>query len=307
VSSAEAGAGATDALKARLALVVAAALFSTGGAAIKATTLNAFQVAAFRSLVAAVAIALAIPAARRGWTRWTWVAALAYGATMAFFVLATKNTTAANAIFLQSTAPLYVLLLGPLLLDEPIRPRDFAFIAAFAAGMALFFVDSTQVTAIAANPRLGNLLALASGICWALTLVSFRYLEKRNRRGGASTSAQSVLVAGNVVAFAVCLPLAFPVPTLSATDIAAVGYLGIFQIGLAYLFFVRGIRHVSALEASLLILLEPVLNPLWAWLLHGERPGPWANLGAAVLLLTMGLRAVLTAREERAATLASPD
>lgn len=296
-----------EAVRARLALVVAAALFSTGGAAIKATSLDAYQVASFRSLVAAVALAFAIPAARKGWTRWTWIAALAYGGTMVFFVLATKNTTAANAIFLQSTAPLYVLLLGPLLLDEPIRPRDFAFIAAIAAGMALFFVDSTQVTAIAANPRLGNLLALASGVCWALTLVAFRFLEKRNAGAVATTSPQSVLVAGNAVAFLACLPLALPVQTISARDVAAIGYLGIFQIGLAYLFFVRGIRHVSALEASLLILLEPVLNPLWAWLLHGERPGPWANLGALLLLTTMGIRAVMTAREEKSTAVASPD
>ena len=129
---------------------------------------------------------------------------------MVFFVLATKLTTAANAIFLQSTAPLYLLLLGPLLLDEPIRPRDFGFIAAFAAGLSLFFVDANQATAIATNPKLGNLLALASGVCWALTLVVFRWIEQKNKGAGKETSPQSALVAGNIVAFVVCLPMALP-------------------------------------------------------------------------------------------------
>jgi drug/metabolite transporter (DMT)-like permease len=291
-------------------LVAAAALFSTGGAAIKAVSWNAFQVACARSLVAALAVAIALPTSRRGWTRRTWLAALAYGLTMIFFVLATKLTTAANAIFLQSTAPLYLLLLGPLLLDEPIRPRDFAFIAAFAAGLSLFFLDAQQATAIATNPRLGNLLALASGLCWAFTLVSFRWIEQGNRAaasmGGVTTNPQSTLIAGNLIAFFVCLPLALPAPTFRATDVATIGYLGIVQIAMAYLFFLRGIRDVPALEASFYILLEPVLNPVFTWIFHGETPGRWAVAGATVLLATIAVRSVLSARESPPA-LASPD
>jgi drug/metabolite transporter (DMT)-like permease len=291
-------------------LVAAAALFSTGGAAIKAVSWNAFQVACARSLVAALAVAIALPSSRRGWTRRTWAAALAYGLTMIFFVLATKLTTAANAIFLQSTAPLYLLLLGPLLLDEPIRPRDFAFIAAFAAGLSLFFLDAQQATAIATNPRLGSLLALASGLCWAFTLVSFRRIEQGNRAaasmGGVTTNPQSTLIAGNLIAFFVCLPLALPAPTFRATDVATIGYLGIVQIAMAYLFFLRGIRDVPALEASFYILLEPVLNPVFTWIFHGETPGRWAVAGATVLLATIAVRSVLSARESPPA-LASPD
>jgi drug/metabolite transporter (DMT)-like permease len=292
----------------RLSLVAAAALFSTGGAAIKASSWNAFQVASFRSLVAAIAVALVIPGARRGWTRRTWVAAAAYGATMISFVLATKLTTSANAIFLQSTAPLYLLLLGPLLLDEKFVARDLAFIAAMGLGLALFFLDANEATAIAANPRLGNLLALGSGICWALTLVAFRWLERRESGAYRESSPQSALVGGNVIAFLACLPFALPAPAFTAADVGTILYLGLVQIGLAYLFFIRGIRRVPALEASLLLLLEPVLNPVWAWLVHGERPGRWALLGAAILLATIALRSALTSRGPTvAAASASPD
>ena len=285
----------SPALSARLSLLAAAALFSTGGAAIKTSSWNAYQVASIRSLIAVVALLLAIPATRRGWTRRTFLAALAFGATMILFVLSNKLTTSANAIFLQSTAPLYLLLLGPFLLDEPIRPRDFAYIAALGLGLSFFFIEGNAATAIASNPKLGNLLALASGVCWALTLVAFRWIEgEKEVPGRTKTSSQSVLIAGNLVAFLACLPMASPFPALRAADVGTILYLGVIQIGLAYLFFARGIPHVPALEASLLLLFEPVLNPVWAWLVHGERPGPWAIAGAAILLATIALRSATT-------------
>ena len=297
----------STALPARLSLLAAAALFSTGGAAIKASSWSAFQVASIRSLIAAVALLVALPATRRGWTRRTFLAALAFGATMVFFVLSNKLTTSANAIFLQSTAPLYLLLLGPFLLDEPIRPRDFGYIAALGLGLSFFFLEGNAATAIASNPELGNLLALVSGVCWAFTLVAFRWIEgEKERPGRTKTSSQSVLIAGNLFAFLACLPMAMPFPAPAAKDVATILYLGIVQIGLAYFFFARGIRHVPALEASLLLLFEPVLNPVWAWLVHGERPGPWAIAGAAILLATITLRSATTTKEMPAAQ-ASPD
>jgi drug/metabolite transporter (DMT)-like permease len=124
--------------------------------------------------------------------------------------------------------------------------------------------------------------------------------------GGVTTNPQSTLIAGNLIAFFVCLPLALPAPTFRATDVATIGYLGIVQIAMAYLFFLRGIRDVPALEASFYILLEPVLNPVFTWIFHGETPGRWAVAGATVLLATIAVRSVLSARESPPA-LASPD
>src|SRR5919108_5316537 len=125
---------------ARLQLIAAAVLFSTGGAAIKAANFTAWQVASFRSGVAALAIWLMTPAARRGWTGRTVLVGGAYAACLTLFVLANRLTTAANTIYLQSTAPLYLLVLGPWLLKEPIRRQEIGLLVAVALGLVLIFV-----------------------------------------------------------------------------------------------------------------------------------------------------------------------
>lgn len=268
----------------RLQLLAAAALFSTGGAAIKATTLTSWQVAGFRSGIAALAVLLLVPAARRRWSGPVVLVALAYAATMILFVVGNKLTTAANTIFLQSTAPLYVLLLGPWLLHEPIRRRDLLFMVAVAAGLVLFFVGAEEPIATAPDPVRGNLLALLSGVTWAFTVVGLRWLGSRAAENSADNPAVVTVVAGNTLALAFCLPWALPVQQATAVDWAVVAYLGIFQIGLAYLFLTAGIRRVPALEAATLLLVEPALNPIWAWLVHGEQPGAWALAGGALIL-----------------------
>jgi DME family drug/metabolite transporter len=275
--------------RARLFVLAAALLFSTGGAAIKGTALHSFQVASFRSGVAALAIAVLVPQARRGIGLDLVPAAVAYAATLVLFVAATKLTTAAAAIFLQSTAPLWVLALSPFLLGERIRARDLPYVAAAAVGLALVFLGSGGVSGTAPRPELGNLLALAAGLSWALLMITMRRLA-RGRPGDDRSMAAALL--GNGLAFAACLPLALPVTGASARDAIAIGYLGVVQIGLAYAFFTRGLRALPALEVALLVLLEPVLNPLWTWLMTGERPAPLALAGGAVLVGALAARSV---------------
>src|SRR5690348_13392589 len=146
----------------RLMLAAAALLFSTGGAAIKAATLTAWQVASFRCGVAAVFLLLALPEARRGWSWRILPPAVAYAATLVLFVLANRLTTSANSIFLQSTAPLYLLLLGPWLLKEPVRRADWISSAAVAAGLVFIFMGAAMPAITAPDPRRGNLVGLAS-------------------------------------------------------------------------------------------------------------------------------------------------
>jgi drug/metabolite transporter (DMT)-like permease len=267
-------------LRNRLLLAATAVLFSTGGAAIKAASFTAWQVASFRSAVAAAALLAIVPEARRGWSWRIAPVGAAYAATLILFVLSTRMTTAANAIFLQSTAPLYLLLLGPLLLREPIRRADLPFLAALAAGMSLFAFGGEPATATAPQPHRGNELALASGLAWALTLVGLRWLGRK----GKGSSGVAAVTMGNVMAFAAALPMALPVASASARGVAVVLYLGVFQIGLAYWCLTRAVRHVTAFEATTTLLLEPVLNPIWTWLVHGEKPGAWPLAGGAVIL-----------------------
>lgn len=265
----------------RLRLAAAAALFSTGGAAIKATTLTAWQVASFRSGVAALAVFLLVPAARKGMSWKVALIAVAYAATMVLFVASNKNTTAANAIFLQGTAPLYVLVLAPWLLREHIGRADIAAMVVMAAGLALVVTGSTHPAATAPDPSLGNALGLLSGLSWALTLVGLRWLGT-GEDGERSTLA--TVVAGNALACVVCLPAALPAVGGTGVDWAVIGYLGVIQIGFAYYLMTRGIRGVPAFEASIILLIEPALNPVWAWVVHGERPGALPVMGGILIL-----------------------
>lgn len=268
-------------------LLMAALLFSTGGAAIKACDLTGWQVAGFRSGVAALALLILLPGARRRPSRGQLLVACAYAATLILYVLANKLTTASNAIFLQSTAPLYVLVLSRVWLDEPIRPRDLAFMAALGLGMALFFVGTEPPRKTATDPFLGNILGACAAVGWAFTVAGLRWLarDEAASEGRADGLAVGATVWGNVLVFVACLPFALPVERSTPSDWGWVVYLGVFQIGVAYLFMTRSVRIVPALEASLLLLVEPVLNTVWAWWFHGEVPGPWAQAGAAIILL----------------------
>lgn len=262
----------------RLLVLAAAVLFSTGGAAIKGCGLTGWQVACFRSGVAAIALFLLVPESRRRLSPKLLLVGIAYAATMILFVLGNKLTTAANAIFLQSTAPLYILVLAPLLLREKLRKSDLVLMLAIAAGLALFFVKLETPSASAPNPLVGNLLGGIAGITWAGTLLGLRWLERDDAGGLAA------VVVGNALACIVALPFALPVATAVPADWLLVGYLGIIQIGLAYVLLTRGFRHVAAFEASLIILFEPTLNPVWAWLFQNEVPSGWALAGGAIIL-----------------------
>ncbi len=279
----------------RLAILGAAVLFSTGGAAIKACALTGWQVAALRSGVAALVLLLLLPSARRGWSWRTCAVGLAYAATMILFVLGNKLTTAANTIFLQSTAPLYVLVLAPWLLRERISRKDVVLMLAIAGGLALFFLDLEPRGPSAPMPLQGNILGVAAGLSWALTLLGLRWLERRKEPRSSSINA---VVIGNLIAMLLCAPFAFPFAATSASDWLLIGYLGAFQIGLAYVLLTFGFRRVGAFEASLLILLEPTLSPLWAWLFQREVPGGWALLGGAIILTSSTVKTWLGQRKE---------
>jgi DME family drug/metabolite transporter len=269
------------ALRYRILLLTAALLFSTGGAAIKSATLTGWQIACSRSGVAAVVLLLALPEARRSWSWRIVPVSGAYAATLITFVIANRLTTAANAIFLQSTAPLYMLLLSPLVLRERIRGADVLYMLAVLTGMAVFFVGNEAAVATAPEPRAGNIVAAASGLSFACMLVGLRWLS---RLKGADAAVRTVAL-GNLVACAAAMPMALPFGAATAHNVLVILYLGVVQIGVAYVCLTRAIGHVPAVEAATLLMAEPAMNPVWTWLVHGERPGAWALAGGAVILL----------------------
>jgi drug/metabolite transporter (DMT)-like permease len=286
----------------RLQLIGAAALFSTGGAAIKSCALTSWQVASFRSGIACLAFLAMVPAARRMPSWREIVVGLGYAASMVTFVMANKLTTSGNAIFLQSTAPIYILFLAPLLLHEKITRRDVAFLAAIGAGVVAFFIDEQKPLGTAPEPFLGNMVALSSGLAWALTVIGIRWLSGASTRPSSTASELSpasgvgAVVVGNALAFLVCAAPAFSSaipPDASGSPVrrwVLIAYLGVFQIALAYVLLTSAMRRVQAFEASVLLLVEPVLNPVWAFVVHGERPGAWAILGGVVIVASTAIK-----------------
>lgn len=276
--------------RARIAL--AALLFSTGGAAIKFAGLDGWQIASFRSGVAGVVLAIALPGVRRGINWRSALVAVAYAFTLVSFVLANRLTTSANTIYLQTTAPFFLALLAPLLLHEPVRRRDLPVLLAVLVGLVLVMTGADAPSRTAPDPARGNLLALGSGFGYALLLCGLRWLGRDDN----SHEAVAAVVIGNVLACVATLPMALPVQGAGLGDWLVIGYLGAFQIGLAYVFVTTGLARVPALEASLLLLIETALNPCWTWLLLGEVPSAAAVLGGVVIIGATAAQAMVSGR-----------
>ncbi|MBK6403569.1 MAG: EamA family transporter [Holophagales bacterium] len=263
----------------------AALLWSTGGLAIKLVPLDALGVVFWRAaLTVAFLVAVFRPSLER-WKRASVATAVVYALMILTFVTATKWTTAANAIFLQYTGPFYVLALGPWLLKERFRKADAVAIAVDLGGMSLFFVGKLDGGHLA-----GNLMGVVSGLFFGLTVLLLRRDQSRD--------AMASVFLGNLLAGAIALPFAWGHLALDLKGIAVIAFLGIVQMGIAYILFVRGLSVVPAAEASLLGMLEPAFNPLWAYLGIGERPSGWALAGGAIVLLAVAGRTVLGARAQ---------
>jgi len=270
----------------RLLVAGAALLWSTGGLAIKLVPLDAVGVVFWRALLTvAFLVAVYRPSLER-WRRASVGTAIVYALMILTFVSATKWTTAANAIFLQYTGPFYVLALGPWLLKETFRKADAVAIAVALGGMSLFFVGRLEGGHLA-----GNLMGVVSGVFFGLTVLLLRRDQSRD--------AMASVFLGNVLAAAIALPFAWGNLALDAKGFAVVAFLGIVQMGVAYILFVRGLSVVPAAEASLLGMLEPTFNPLWAFLGVGERPSGWALLGGGIVLAAVAGRTLWGARRAR--------
>ena len=275
-----------------LLVLGAAILWSTGGLFIKATSLSAFELSFGRSLLAAITIAIVTRKEGFGLNRISAVTSILYAALLILFVLATKLTTAANAIFLQYTAPVYVLILEPLFYKEKFRLRDLITVAVCVAGMSLFFVGKLRPQDVD-----GNLVALASGVCFALFFLLLRH--SRAREVNRASSA----IYGNLIVVLICGPAFFGAARrgISTSDFARIAYLGIIQIGVAYILFTAAMaRGLRSLDASIVGYIEPVLNPVWVFLFIGERPSGWAILGGAIIIASVLAHMLVSAKAKAA-------
>lgn len=281
-----------------IVLVLSAVLlWSTGGLFIKWTTLDAFTVNAGRSLFAALTVAIFTYRKGLKLNKCTILTSILYAGTLTCFVYANKTTTAANAIFLQYTAPIYILILSPFILKEKFRPADLITVFVCIAGMSLFFLEDSGVkNTLASNIFAGNITALVSGVFFGLYFIFLRHPKMLEN----SNPAVSVFY-GNILIVLLMIPLIVqnPPANINSNDVFAILFLGIFQIGVAYILFTNGIvKGVRSLDASIIGFVEPLLNPVWVFLFLGETPGKWAIIGGVIIIFAVAFHTFKQNREK---------
>jgi len=260
-------------------MIIAALLWSTGGLLLKGLDLNPMAVAGSRSLVAALLMLAIIKKPSLKFNRYKLGFAVAFAATMILYIAGNKLTTAANAIMLQYTAPIYVALLGAWFLNERTSRLDWIAIFLTVGGMFLFFLDD-----LSSGNIIGNILSILSGVSFAFVVMMLRKQKDQ--------SPIELVFWGNLLTAAIGVPF-LPGSAPDQSDLVMLVIIGVFQIGLPYVFFAYGTKHVSALEAVLIPVLEPILNPVWVFLLMGEKPGRFALLGGFIVLLAIAGRGVI--------------
>ena len=283
--------------------MLAVLLWSTGGLFIKANTLDAFAVNAGRSLFAALTVAVFTYRKGLKLDSFTLLTSFFYAGTLSCFVYATKTTYAANAIFLQYTAPVYILILTPFILKEKFRFSDLITVAVCLGGMSLFFLETTGAeNKLASDVLLGNLIGLLSGVFFGLYFVFLRHPRSlENRNPAISVFYGNLLVVLLMMPFLVQNP-----PAPNVKDILVVLFLGVFQIGIAYVLFTKGIAAgVRSLDASIIGFIEPMLNPVWVFLVLGEKPSNWAILGGAIIIGAVIFHTIKQQKAKRSEKLAA--
>lgn len=269
----------SDRARGVLLLTGAALVWSFGGVWIKLVSVHPMATAGGRSLIAGIIVLIYAGGIRRAPTRRQWLGALAYAGTVTLFVLSTRATTAANAILLQYTAPIWVALASPWLLKEKITGIDWGSIVLVLVGMTLLVIDRLVIGNVG-----GDIMAIASGACFAMGIIALR--------GESRGAPLTIIIIGNAITAIIGLPF-FALQAPTGDDMVYLLLLGSFQLALGYILFARGVRYVSALEGTLIPMLEPILNPLWVALFYAERPATLAVIGGGVIIATVAMRGAL--------------
>ncbi len=264
-----------------IAVFITAILWSSGGLFIKLISLDAMELSFFRCLIAAIVFALLFGKKLFAFNRFTFVNAGFYAIVLTTFVIATKTTTAANAIFLQSTAPIYVLIFEPLINKTSYERINIITVAVCFIGMIFFFLGE-----ISPGHLEGNLVALLSGVMFAALFLGLRKNGKEYQ--------QSSIFYGNIIVTLICIPFILDLKPLSFSDVWMVTFLGVFQIAFAYAFFSYGLKRIIAVEASIIGMLEPVLNPIWVFIGYGEAPSGWAIIGGMIIISAIVVKTLIS-------------
>jgi drug/metabolite transporter (DMT)-like permease len=268
--------------KAIVFLIISSILASTGGILIKLVDCNPVAIAGLRSFIAAIVGLIYLKKPKVTFSKAQIGGSVVYTSTVILFITANKLTTSANAILLQFTSPVFVALLGIWILKEKIHGYDWATIICVFGGMTLFFIDDVGIGSL-----LGNALAIMSGFFMACVTIAFRFQKDGSPIDTAWTGA--------VLTFLVSIPF-LPGVTLDSKGIIALALLGIFQTGICMILYAAALKHITAIEAILITVIEPILNPLWVLIFAGEKPSFYAILGGIIVLSTVTARGVYASK-----------
>jgi len=262
-------------------VLIAALLWSTGGLFIKLISFTAMQLSFFRCSIAAVTFALIFRKKILLINKLSIINSIVYAMVLITFVIATKTTTAANAIFLQATAPIYILIFEPILTKTKYERVNIITVGVCMIGMLLFFIGKLEPGHLE-----GNLIALISGITFAALFLGMKKIEPQYQ--------QSSIFWGNIIVAIICIPFLSSLELITFSDLWMVTFLGVFQIAFAYAFFASGLKRIYAVEASIISMVEPVFNPIWVFLGYGETPTIYSIIGGLIILGAIIIRTLIT-------------
>lgn len=272
-----------DRIKAIIYIVIAATLLSTGGIILKFVDMNPMAIAGSRGLISAMVVLLYVRKPKFTFSKPQIIGAFSYSLMVMGFVIANKLTTAANAVVLQFTAPIWVAIIGVWVLKEKIRWYDLMAMVVVSLGMVLFFIDD-----ISGGSTIGNIVAILSGIALAGATIGMR-LQK-------DESPVETTLLGHLLTLLLGLPFIFTA-NFTLQNIIGILLLGIFQLGISYILYALATKHLTALETILIMFLEPILNPVWVFLFYGEQPSKYSLVGGIIVILTVAIRSIIVNRE----------
>lgn len=268
-------------------LILTSFFWSFGGLFIKIIPWSPFAIAGFRSLISALVFFIYMKGKVKKLDKKLFIGAMTYTATLVCYVAATKLTTAANAIVLQYTAPIWAAVFGYILFKERIRKLDIISLFTVSIGIVLFFMSSLD-----AGMMLGNIIGLLSGVFFAGIPMSLKRMEPG--------SELSMVLYGNLFTSLFALP-AIPSMVVTLPSIGGILFLGLFQLGISYIFFTKAVKHVSAVDAVLIPIIEPLFNPVWVFIFTGELPSILAFYGGLIILATIVLRSIYITKNQQVA------
>lgn len=266
-------------LKAIIYIAIAAILLSTGGIILKYVDMHPMAIASSRGMISVIVVSLYLKKPNFTFSKPQLIGAFSYAMMVTGFIVANKLTTATNAVVLQFTAPIWIIILGRWFLKEKTYWYDIASIAVVSAGMILFFIDD-----VGGGTLIGNVVAIFSGLALASSTIGMR-LQKEG-------SPVETTLLGHFITVVIGLPFLFGA-NFTTTNLIGIFLLGTFQLGIAYILYATAVKYLNALEVILIMFLEPILNPIWVMLIHGETPGKLSIMGGVIVILTVAARSII--------------